>query len=202
METKQQILLIHGGTTYESHDKYLNALKSKTPKLEWIQSRRDWKNELQDQLGEDFVVYLPQMPNKQNSQYEEWKILFEKIFELLDENPILIGYSLGAIFLVKYLSENKVNKKIKKTFLLGTPFDNEGLEKEPLYTFLRNGDLHNLEERAGELYFYHSEDDFAVPFSHLSKYQESLPNARFRALNDRRHFIVESIPELNIDIVE
>src|ERR1035437_2077204 len=112
MDNKQQILLIHGGTTFESHDKYFKSLINKTPKLEWILSRKDWKNELQNQLGEDFAVYTPQMPNKQKAQYDEWKILFEKIVNLLDVNFILIGHSLGAIFLVKYLSENIMHKKI------------------------------------------------------------------------------------------
>ena len=200
MNNKQQILLVHGGTTFGTYDKYLESLKNKTPKLEWIQSRKDWKNELQQELGHDFTVYTPQMPNKQNAQYSEWKILFEKIVNLLDENFILIGYSLGSIFLVKYLSENTVNKKIKKTFLLGTPFDNVGMDHEPLLSFLRIGDLKKLEDQAGELFFYHSEDDFAVPFDHLEKYRKELPNANYQKFKDRNHFLQESIPELTSDI--
>lgn len=196
----QQILLIHGGETHGSHDKYIESLKNKTPRLEWLLSRRDWKNELQDQLGEDFAVYVPQMPNKQNAQYEEWKIFFEKIVKLLDDNFILVGYSLGAIFLVKYLSENEVNKKIRKTFLIGTPFDDEGMDKEPLLSFAREGSLKILEKQAGDVFFYHSEDDFAVPFDHLAKYEKELPHAHIRAMKDRNHFLQASIPELVVDI--
>jgi len=73
MKKKQQILLIHGGETHKNYAEYLEFLKNSTPKLEWILSRKDWKNELQDQLGQDFSVYTPQMPNKQNAQYKEWK---------------------------------------------------------------------------------------------------------------------------------
>ena len=200
MKHKQQILLIHGGTTYKSYDEYFESLKNKIPKLEWILSRRDWKNELQDQLGENFSVYAPQMPNKQNSQYEEWKILFEKIVDLLDENFILIGHSLGGAFLAKYLSENNVNKKIKKTFLIAAPFDNEGMIDEPLYSFLRKGNLKNFERQAGEIFIYQSKDDFAVPFDHLKKYKKELANANIREFKDRNHFLQESIPELIVDI--
>ncbi|MDR0369151.1 MAG: alpha/beta hydrolase [Candidatus Peribacteria bacterium] len=64
------------------------------------------------------------MPNKQNAKYKEWKIVFEKIVDKLDNNFILIGHSLGAMFIVKYLSEHTINKTIKKTLLLATPFDN------------------------------------------------------------------------------
>jgi predicted alpha/beta hydrolase family esterase len=71
------------------------------------------------------------MPNKQNAQYEEWKLVFEKIIDKLDENFILIGHSLGAMFIVKYLSENTISKTIEKTLLLGTPFD-DNLKSDPL----------------------------------------------------------------------
>ena len=200
MKNKQQVLLIHGGDTYENYDKFIESLNTKTPKLEWILSRRDWKNELQDQLGEDFAVYTPQMPNKQNAIYEEWKILFEKIVDLLEDGFILVGHSLGAIFIVKYLSENKIKKNIKKTILLGTPFDNTGMESYPLFSFLRNGKLDCFEQQAGDAFFYHSEDDFAVPFTHLEKYKKELPIAHFRIFTDRNHFLQENVPEIIVDI--
>lgn len=101
MEKKQQVLLIHGGDTYESYEAFLQALKGKSVHLEWIASRRDWKNELQSQLGEGFVVYTPQMPNKQNAKYEEWEILFKKLLEAVEDGVVLIGHSLGGGFFGK-----------------------------------------------------------------------------------------------------
>lgn len=202
MVNKQQILLVHGGTTFGSYDQYKQSLKDKTIRLEWIHSRRDWKNELQDQLGENYDVYVPQMPNKTNAQYAEWKLIFEKVLVLLETDIILIGYSLGAIFLVKYLSENEISKKIEKTFLIGTPFDDENMGDESLHSFLRTGPLSNFESRAGKVYFYHSRDDFAVPFVHLSKYKAELPDANFREFEGRNHFLQENIPELINDIVD
>ncbi|MDR3168493.1 MAG: alpha/beta hydrolase [Candidatus Peribacteria bacterium] len=140
------------------------------------------------------------MPNKQNAQYEEWKIVFEKIIDKLDNNFILIGHSLGAMFIVKYLSENTISKTIEKTLLLGTPFDNS-IKTDPLAGFLRQGNLQKLAEQAGKLFFYHSEDDFAVPFEHVLKYKEALPYASFRLMKDRNHFLQEEVPELNFDIL-
>jgi predicted alpha/beta hydrolase family esterase len=200
MKNKQQILLIHGGTTYPTHEDYLNALKNKSPVLEWIKSRRDWKNELQNQLGDNFIVYLPQMPNKSNSQYEEWKIYFEKIVDLLDDGFILIGHSLGGMFISKYLSENQIKKIISKTFLIAAPFNNDGMEREPLYSFLRNRDLNEMEKRAGKIYIYQSTDDFVVPFNHIEKYRMAIPTATIREFTDRNHFLQEHIPELIEDI--
>ena len=140
------------------------------------------------------------MPNKQNAQYEEWKILFEKIIDKLDENFILIGHSLGAIFIVKYLSENTISTTIEKTLLLGTPFD-DNMQADKLVGFLREGSLRKFEEQAGRIFFYHSEDDFAVPFEHVLKYKEELPNANFRMMKDRNHFLQEKVPELIFDII-
>jgi uncharacterized protein len=201
MFKKQQILIIHGGSTYSDYNTYINALKNKNPKLEWNVSRKDWKDGLQDKLGDDFIVYVPQMPNKTNAQYEEWKIWFEKIVKQLNENFILIGHSLGGAFISKYLSENNLEKRIKKTFLIAAPFNNEGLEREPLISFEKKVKLEMFIKQAGDVFLYHSEDDFAVPYNHINQYKQELPNAKVRSFNDRGHFIQSEIPELIEDIL-
>ncbi|MDR0369152.1 MAG: hypothetical protein LBH96_01040 [Candidatus Peribacteria bacterium] len=50
MESKKQILLIHGGDTHKNYTEFFSSLCNKSVKLEWILSRKDWKNELQRQL--------------------------------------------------------------------------------------------------------------------------------------------------------
>jgi len=200
MTEKKQILIIHGGSTYDNYENYLIALKNKNPKLEWNLSKRDWKDCLQDDLGEDYSVYTPQMPNKTNAQYNEWKIWFEKIATQLDGNFILIGHSLGGTFLTKYFSENVLGKKINKIFLIAAPFNSDGLEKEPLFSFEREGDLSVFSKQSPEIFIYHSKDDFVVPFDHLEKYSKELPTATTRALDGRGHFSQERIPELLEDI--
>ncbi len=200
MEKKEQVLLIHGGDTHLNYEEYLQSLKQKNIHLEWLVCKRDWKNELQFQLWDEYVVYTPQMPNKQNAQYEEWCILFEKLVNALDDNFILVGHSLWAAFIVKYLSENKIDKKIKKLHLLGTPFD-ENMDSDKLVGFRRKGSLLQLKEQVWELFFYHSKDDFAVPYGHFLKYQEALLDAKFRSFEDRNHFLQWEISELNRDII-
>ena len=64
----------------------------------------------------------PQMPNKQNADYQAWKIEFEKILPDLDKDSILIGHSLGGIFLAKYLSENKLAQKLDSLHLVAAPY--------------------------------------------------------------------------------
>jgi len=43
------------------------------------------------------------MPCIENAKYNEWKIQFEKYLKRTDNDLILIGMSLGGIFLTKYL---------------------------------------------------------------------------------------------------
>ena len=63
------------------------------------------------------------MPLKEDAKYEDWKIYFERYIPFLRNDCILVGSSLGAMFLAKYLSENKFPKKILATFLVCPPFD-------------------------------------------------------------------------------
>jgi predicted alpha/beta hydrolase family esterase len=199
MPRPRQVLVIGGGTTYADHEHYLAALRAKEVRLEWLESQRDWKNELASQLGDGFTVYTPSMPNKTNAEYAEWKILFEKIVPLLDDGFLAVGHSLGGLFLVKYLSENEPATKIGRLFLLGTPFDDASMPDEPLFSF-RLGDLAPLEPLSDRLYFYHSRDDFVVPYENFQKYQAALPGAHFRSFEHSNHFLVEEIPELLADL--
>ncbi|NOZ43581.1 MAG: hypothetical protein GXP45_00120 [bacterium] len=69
------------------------------------------------------------MPNKQRADYHARKIWFEKLFPYINSSKesklILIGHSLGAIFLAKYLSENTFPKTIDQLHLISSVFDNE-----------------------------------------------------------------------------
>lgn len=96
----QQILLIHGGDAWETHAEYIANLKAKEVTLEKL-LLPDWKANLQNRFGVTAQVIMPRMPNSQNARYAEWKIYFEKIIPLLNDDLILIGHSLGGIFLAK-----------------------------------------------------------------------------------------------------
>ena len=104
---KQQVVLIHGGNIFENYGEYISCLKNKKIDLNYLRSFPEWKNGLSEALGEGFDVLMPRMPNGSNAQYDEWKIWFQRILELLNEGAIFVGHSLGGVFLAKYFSENK-----------------------------------------------------------------------------------------------
>lgn len=197
---KQQILVIGGGSTFPSYEDYISHLKSKEINFERLKARKDWKDSLQEVLGESFEIFVPRMPNVTNARFEEWKIWFKRIVSKLNENLILIGHSLGGIFLVKYLSENKLHKKIRATILVASPFDDKDSE-EPLAEFSLNSSLDGFAKQAGEIYLVQSKDDPVVPFNQFEKYKKALPDAKTLILDGMGHFNIESFPEI-VDLIK
>ena len=104
---KKQVVVIHGADTFDTYEDSLKFLRNfEIDSLEYFKGK-NWKTSLQERLGDEFEVISPRMPNTLNAKYLEWKIWFEKLVPLLNEEVILIGHSLGGTFLAKYLAENK-----------------------------------------------------------------------------------------------
>ncbi len=191
---KTQIILIHGGQTFKNHRDYLNFLKNLEVSIE---KKVKWSGKYLDKkLGNDFDIIKPRMPLGLNAKYEDWKIYFERYFPLLKDNIILIGNSLGGIFLAKYLSENKFPRKILSIYLIAAPFD-DTLPKDDLAGgFKLKSDLSKL-SKFNNLNLLFSENDDVVPLSHSKKYRNKLPNANIRVYKNKNgHFKVKTFPEL------
>jgi len=189
---KKQILLIHGGETFDDYNAYIEHLKSAEFELE---RGKRWRDSLREELVDDFDLITPLMPFKQNAKYKEWKIWLEKIIPHLKDELILIGHSLGGIFLAKYLSENTFPKKISAVYLIAAPYDNTGADY-PLGDFTLPDSLEGLEKQGGQIYLYHSEDDPMVPFMNIEKYAKALPSAKKQIFKEKGHFMQEEFPEL------
>ncbi|KKK90826.1 hypothetical protein LCGC14_2719090, partial [marine sediment metagenome] len=134
-------------------------------------------DQLKTELEETFDIIIPKMPNPNNAKYNEWKIWFEKLLPFLRDNIVLIGHSLGGIFLVKYLSENDFPKKIRATYLIAPPYDDKNSEYS-LNDFVLPKNLKKLSTQGGNVFIYHSEDDPVVTFIDAKKYKEQLPRAK------------------------
>ena len=196
---KKQVLFIHGGETFDTYEDYLKFLREIEVDLEWLTWKR-WKHTLQDKLGDDFQVILAQMPCALNAKYIEWAIMFEKYLEKMNGDLILVGHSLGGVFLTKYLSENKVDKSIKGLFLVAACFDDSDADYSLADFNIDPDKIPLLEKTAEHIHFYHSTDDDVVRFTDFEKYKKLLPNATFTTFNDRGHFGVDTFPEIIDDI--
>jgi predicted alpha/beta hydrolase family esterase len=192
----KQLVFVHGGEAFNTYKDYIDALRT----WEYDPSQehpRRWKDALAESLGEEWQVLMPSMPSKNNAKYLEWCIWFDKVAERLTGEVVLVGHSLGGIFLAKYLSEGSVPVPVRATFLVASVFDDE---EEALADFILPPSLARFREQAGQVFLYHSTDDDIVPFAHLAKYQEQLPDATVRTFTDRGHFLIPEFPEIIADI--
>ena len=188
----KQIVLIHGGSSFDNYERYLNSLKNGSinyERLLWAQKWREWI--AQNITGYD--VLLPDFPNKQNAQYEEWKIYFEKLLPLLGDDVQLVGYSLGAMFLAKYLHESPLDSPVRRLVLVSPCYDDESVEDLGSFRVMS---ATGLEKSAREIHLFHSKDDPVVPFTELAKFQRDLPTATVHIFEDRNHFFQPTFPEL------
>lgn len=195
MKEKNQIFIIHGGNTLKNKKDYLEFLKTRKISIE---KRIKWTDKfLEDELGKDFEIIKPRMPLQDNAKYEEWKIHFKRHFPYLKDNIILIGGSLGGIFLARYLSENKFPKKILSTYLICPPYDNKLTGEDLTGGFRLKSDLSLLEKSSKNLYLMFSKDDDIVPVSHAEKYRKKLKNPNITIFESKNgHFRVSKFPEI------
>jgi predicted alpha/beta hydrolase family esterase len=147
---------------------------------------------------------MPGMPNKQNASYEEWSIWFERYLGFIREEVVLVGWSLGGMFLAKYVAEHRLPVKIRAMFLLAAPggeyTDTSGTGEDCL-DFLPPQDLSLVLEQVSHLEIWHSADDFVVPVTETAWYQNRLNDAKIRLFEDKNHFLNPELPEL-IDILQ
>lgn len=196
---KKQVLFINGGEAFDTYEAYINYLKNSEfdPKKE---KEKKWRNSLEEKLGKDFEVIMSAMPSRINAKYKEWKIWFEKSFPYLRNNLVLIGHSLGGIFVAKYLSENDFPKKILATYLIAPPYNDKDTNYS-LADFILPATLEKFTKQGGQIYIYHSEDDPMVPTADIEKYVKALPKAKKVIFKEEGHFIQEEFPEL-IDSIQ
>lgn len=199
---KKQVVFIHGAEAFSNYDTFIEYLKQET--IDPFEKRvKRWHQKLEDDLGDEYEVFLPSMPNSENAKYLEWKIWFEKYLPYLHDGVILIGHSQGGYFLAKYLVENPFPVVIKALYLVATPFepDDFGMEDGGDFNF-DTSNVFVLQERAENIILFHSTDDFVVPYAHAQKYKAALPHSTLELLEDRVHFWQEEFPELIEDIKE
>lgn len=189
---KQQVVVIHGGDSSPTQKKFLRSLRTQFVSVTSFLPRKGWKARLQKDLGQKFQVLLPQMPNKSNAKYIEWKIWFKRMFPFLHHGVILVGHSLGGMFLAKYLAENTFPKKITAVVIIAAPHN----QTAELDSFKIPKSLRRLAKQTQHIFLFHSPNDPFVPFSELGVYVKALPKAQLMVIKKRQHFNQETFPEL------
>lgn len=187
----KQIVLIHGGDSFQSHEAYLADLRARELDYQRLLPKRRWSEAIVAAFP-DAEVLLPTMPNSANAQFDEWAIWFEKMVPFFGDDVRLIGHSLGAMFLAKYLHEWPLARPVRQLHLVAGGYN----APEHDYGSFRLDSATGLEQSAAEIHLYHSQDDPVVPFAELAKFQADLPTAQAHIFTDRHHFIGPDFPEM------
>jgi len=184
------VVYIHGG---EAFDSFWEGVKSYTVNVcaKWFQFKKGkvskWPDTLESELSDRAVIKL-KMPAKYNAKYAAWKRHFEAQFETFEDEVILLGWSLGANFLAKYLAEHTPPFKVKAVHLVAGCYGlGGGFDLSSSFP----GKLKSL-----PVFLYHSKDDFVVDFTDFEKYQAVLPEAKTQVFVDRNHFLQPAFPEI------
>lgn len=193
----REVIVIHGGQSFSRYEAFLAHLRSCELRYARSDRPRRWKDILRNELGADFDVYLPSMPNSENAKYEEWKIWFERYLALVHDGVVLVGHSLGGYFLLKYLSENGLLVRARALMLVAAPSgpDDFGGEDGGDFSF-DHAKLGNVAAQMEAIHIFHSTDDPVVPYSHAETLKAGLPEASLHTFSDRGHFLDQTFPEL------
>lgn len=177
---EKRVLFIHGARegTHEADEKLAASLRNA--------------------LGSEYDVRSPKMPDEDRPEYEAWKDKVARELAALNGEVVLVGHSLGASVLLKYLSEEEVEKPVARLFLVAAPYWSAKDWEVEEYA-LREDFASKLPEGL-PLFLYHSRDDEEVPFAHLALYEAKLPQATVREFDGRGHQFDDDLSEVARDI--
>lgn len=161
---------------------------------------------LSHSLGPQCEVHYPAVPHDGDAPYEEWTHLLEKELAPMHGPIVLVGHSVGASILIKWMSEMETEKPIAALFLLACPFWGRNGWRYSGYEELMLLTSRATNFSKGEqIFLYHCRDDATVPFGHLALYAQIFPEATVRERDEGGHqfnndlsFVAEDIKNLKL----
>lgn len=184
-------IIIHGTCDKEEYfsDKYPSLSNSHW--LPWLQKQL---------LINNILTQTPEMPDAYLPDYEKWKKEFER-FDI-NEETILIGHSCGGGFLIRYLSENKIN--INKLILVAPWLDPEREKTTDFFDFSLDPKIIN---RIKEIHLLVSSDDDKDILNSVGIIKNNISKIKFHQFSDLGHFTfsdmrTDKFPELLSIILE
>ena len=177
---KSQILFVHGAGrgAHEADEKLAVSLG--------------------DALGTSYEVRSPKMPDEDSPEIEAWKDRILEELAAMDGEVVLVGHSVGASVLLKYLFEEAVEGPFARLFLVAAPYVGTGGWEVDGYALQK--DFASGFPEGLPVFLYHGREDEVVPFEHLALYAEVLPRATVREIDGRGHQLDEDLSEVALDI--
>ena len=141
------------------------------------------KNELEKK---GFEVIVPKFPTPLNQTLESWMRVIQKYENKINEDTVLIGHSLGAVFILNYLE--LANKKIKAAFLVAgyhKLLTNEFYELNKTFVY-KEFDFEKIRRNCKKFFVIASDNDQYIPLE-TNKELASLLSADFKVIHNGGH---------------
>lgn len=164
-------ILIHGMPSKEEYYDPQSESPSNAHWFPWVQHQLI----LQDVLAQTIEMPTPYAP-----VYAAWESIFRQF--AVDKETLLVGYSLGAGFLVRYLSENDV--RVGKVILVAPWMDPEKELENGFFDFIF--DTRFVQKTQGVTIFISEDDDAEMHES--VKMLEECEGIEIRRFTDKGHF--------------
>jgi predicted alpha/beta hydrolase family esterase len=162
----------------------------------------EWDNKLVDslrrELGPDYDVRYPRMPNEADPNYAVWKAALAEEMASLADGGIVIGHSVGGTILINALAESPPKPKLAGIFLIAAPFIGAGgWPSDDI------GPMASLGARLPPktaVHLYHGSNDDTVPSAHVDLHEGTIPGAIVHRLPGRNHQLNDDLAEVAADI--
>ncbi|WOB06912.1 alpha/beta hydrolase [Piscinibacter gummiphilus] len=154
---------------------------------------------LKQALGAAYEVRFPQMPDEADPNARSWKMKISQELSRIPGRVILAAHSIGGSLLLKYLTEEKIEKPIAGLFVLAAPsWDGDRWNFDDLKL---PADITEQLAPIPQAFFYHCRDDDTVPFAHLALHGARLPRATLRAIDHGGHQFDKDLKIVASDIL-
>lgn len=161
-----------------------------------------WDNKLVEslrrELGPEYDIRYPAMPNEGDPNLATWGAAFEREFVTLADGAFLVAHSVGATILANVLAGRRTKRRFGGVFLVSAPFVGEGgwpSDNSPPMT--------DLGARLAEglpVLLYHGDQDATAPIAHLDLYAQAIRQAMVTRLPGRDHQLNNDLSEVADDI--
>jgi predicted alpha/beta hydrolase family esterase len=151
------------------------------------QSNSHWLPWLQQQLVlKGVLAQTPELPEPYSPDYKKWREVFEQF--KIDRDTMLVGHSCGAGFLVRWLSENKI--QVGKVALVGPWLDPHHTAPNKFFDFTLDPEL--LARTQGLSAFY-STDDGEEVLTSVEMLKAAIPALEEKKFSGRGHFTLSDM---------
>jgi uncharacterized protein len=135
----------------------------------------NWFPWLEDELTQHKVqCFVPHFPTPEYQSYQNWSLILDAYREIgiIGRETILVGYSLGALFVAKYLIQKEVNVKC---YISVAGFNGFRGKSEEFYNvnksfFIEESELQALKKFVDIRHCFISDNNSHLPIQELKKF--------------------------------